>query len=85
MLNINVGDTIHLGDLKLPAGVEAYNLTHGGEASAPVASVHIPKIVIEEEELAAEEELEAAAAAVPVAGEEEKEEQDTDKSRKEDD
>ena len=85
MLNIDVGDTVHLGDLKLPEGVEAYNLTHGGDASAPVVSVHIPKLVTEEEELEAEEEMEAAAAAVPVAGEEEKEEQDTDKSRKEDD
>ena len=83
MLNVNVGETIHLGDLKLPEGVEAYSLTHGGDASAPVVSVHIPKLVTEEEELGAEEELEAAA--VPVAGEEGKEEQDIDKARKEND
>lgn len=83
MLNVNVGDTIHLGDLKLPEGVEAYSLSHGGDTSAPVVSVHIPKLVTEEEELEAEEGLEAAA--VPVAGEEDKEEQDIDKVRKEDD
>ena len=84
MLDVNVGDTIHLGDLKLPEGVEAYNLAHGGDATAPVVSVHIPKIITEEEELEAEAELEAGAA-VPVAGEEAEEEKDTDKPGKEDD
>ena len=86
MLEVDVGDTIHLGDLKLPEGVEAYNLVHGGDVSAPVVSVHIPKVITEEEELAAEAGLEAGA--VPVAGEEaeEKEEEEkTDKERKEDD
>lgn len=41
--NLNVGESIHLGDLKLPEGVESYALAHGGDASQSVASVHAPK------------------------------------------
>ncbi len=64
---VKLHDTIHLGDLKLPEGVESYILSHGGDAAASVVSVHIPKAVEEEEEEVEEgiEELAAEEGAVP--------------------
>ena len=61
LANLDVGDAIHLGDLQLPEGVASYALEHGGDATAPIVSVHIPKVVEEEEEIT--EEMEAAAVA----------------------
>lgn len=63
LAEVNVGETIHISDLKLPDGVESYALAHGGDASAPVVSVHMPKLVTEEEEAVAAPEV--AADAVP--------------------
>ena len=81
LINLNVGDAIHLGELQLPEGVSSYALEHGGDASAPVVSCHIPKVIVEEEE--AGEELAAAtvegapaAAADAEAKEEEGKEED---------
>ncbi len=68
MLEVELGSTIHLGDLKLPEGVEIYALTHGGDVGLTVASVHLPKIEIEPEE--DEEEVSAAG---PAAEDEEEE------------
>jgi large subunit ribosomal protein L25 len=65
LADVNVGETIHVGDLKLPAGVESYAIAHGGDASAPVVSVHMPKVITEEEEEIAEVVTEVAADAVP--------------------
>ena len=65
--NINVGEAIHLGDLKLPEGVENYALLHGGDPDQPVVTVHIPRVAEEEEIVAAEEGVEEAVAAVPEA------------------
>jgi large subunit ribosomal protein L25 len=71
MLEVALGDTIHLSDLKMPEGVQIYSLLHGGDESQSVASVHTPKIVVEEEpEEAAEE---GAVAAAEGEGEGEKE------------
>lgn len=72
LAEVNLGVTIHISDLKLPEGVESYALTHGGDPSAPVVSVHIPKIIVEEEPIAeaavtAEVTPEAAAAAAATA------------------
>ncbi len=50
MAAIELNQTIHLGDLKFPEGVESSILLHGGDAAAPVVSVYIPKVVEEEEE-----------------------------------
>jgi large subunit ribosomal protein L25 len=85
MAGINLGDTIHLGDLKLPDRVESYSLAHGGDPFSPVVSVHIPKLVVEEEEVVAEAaaavegEAEAAVAGAEpaAAGKEAKEGKDT--------
>ncbi|HEY7841158.1 MAG TPA: 50S ribosomal protein L25/general stress protein Ctc [Gammaproteobacteria bacterium] len=60
---LNIGDTVHLSDLKLPPGVSIYAMKHGGDGSQTVASVHIPRAIEIEEEVPAE----AAVAAVPGA------------------
>ena len=56
MLEVNLNDTLHVSDLKVPEGVEIHSLLHGGDAAQPVASVHAPKV-------AASDEAEDAAAA----------------------
>lgn len=61
MLNVELGDSIHLDDLSLPEGVEIYALSHGGDASQPVVSVNQPKVTAEPEEDAAEAEADEAA------------------------
>ena len=48
LLNINLGETVHLGNLKLPEGIEIYALTHGGDEAQPVVSVHVHHVVEEE-------------------------------------
>ena len=58
LANVNLGETIHLSDIVLPEGVEIYALQRGGDASASVATVNVPKGGLEAEEL--EEELEEA-------------------------
>ena len=63
MLDVKLGDAVHLGELKLPEGVEIYALTHGGDREQPVASVHIPRAVEEEVEVEAEGEEAAEAVA----------------------
>ena len=74
LADLNLGDTVHLSDIVLPEGVEIYALFRGGDASASVASVHLPKGGIEEEEL--EEELEGVEAEAE-AEEQEQAEADT--------
>ena len=62
LAEVNVGESIHLSDLKMPEGTEIAVLMHGGEAVQTVATVHIPKVVIEvEDEFAEEAEAEAEA------------------------
>lgn len=73
MHDLDVGDSIQLNEMKFPEGVKSWDLEHGGDPDATVASVYIPREIPEEEE-----ELEAAlmeeegAIAAP-AGEEEPE------------
>ncbi len=51
MAAVDIGDNIHLSDLKLPAGAESVALSHGEEHDLFVASVSAPKAVqIEEPE-----------------------------------
>ena len=49
---MNLGDIIHLTDLKLPEGVQILALTHGDEHEhdTAVANVHIRKVIEEPEE-----------------------------------
>lgn len=63
--NMELNDTLHLSDLKMPKDVELTVLAQGEEYDQPVVTVHLPKIIEEpvEEEVVAEEEGEEAAAA----------------------
>lgn len=67
LAEMKVGDTVHLGELKLPEGVSIYTLRHGGDPSRPVVNVHIPRAIEIEEEVPAEGAVpeEAAVAALP--------------------
>ena len=56
MADLELGDTVHLSDIVLPEGVEIYALLSGGDATASVATVSLPKGMMEEEE--EEEEME---------------------------
>ena len=59
MAEVNIGEGIHLTDLKLPEGSEIAAVWHGGDAAQIVATVHIPKVVVEvEDELVDEAEVE---------------------------
>ena len=71
MLELAVGDNIHLSDISFPEGVTSVSLSHGGDdADLVVASVHAAKGGMEEEEEAAAEPEEGEA---PAAGESEEE------------
>ena len=43
MLEVKVGDILHLSDLKLPAGVESVALQYGEDHDLPLASLTMPK------------------------------------------
>jgi len=39
MLDVRLGDTVHISDIKLPKGVESVALSHGQDHDLPIASV----------------------------------------------
>lgn len=43
LAEMNVGDAIHLSELKMPEGVEVLALTHEGEHDTGVVAIHAPK------------------------------------------
>ncbi len=45
---LNLDETLHLSDLKLPEGVGLVALTHGGGHDHSVAAIHMPKVISEE-------------------------------------
>ncbi len=64
LLNLELGSSIHLNELKLPEGVELYAALHDENLDAPVVSIVMPRAVEEETDTEAEEaEVKAAAAA----------------------
>lgn len=67
---LDVGDVIHLSNLKLPSGVELPALAHGDEEhDHPVVTVYIPRAAVETEAApAAEAAAEGAEGAAPAAG-----------------
>ena len=73
MENLHVGESVHLSDIVLPEGVEIYALLSGGDASASVATVSLPKGTLEEEEEMEEalEEMEATDTEAETEAEEE--------------
>ena len=58
LANVNVGEAVHLSDIVLPEGVEIYALQHGGDSSATVASVNVPKVSVDDVEEQEEEQEE---------------------------
>ncbi|MCC6301364.1 MAG: 50S ribosomal protein L25/general stress protein Ctc [Gammaproteobacteria bacterium] len=61
---LQLNETLHLSDIKLPEGVKIIALTHGPEHDLSVVSVHVPRAAVEAETASV-----AEAAAVPTAGE----------------
>ncbi len=51
---LNIDETLHLSDLKLPQGVELIALTHGADHDLSVAAIHMPKVAAEPVEAAVE-------------------------------
>jgi large subunit ribosomal protein L25 len=47
LAKVELGQTIHLSDLKLPEGVEVVALSHGNDLA--VANIHAPRVVAEED------------------------------------
>ena len=67
MLNLDIGDLIHLSDIKLPEGVTSVALSHGEEMDHNVAAVHAPRTEVEETPVA-----EVPAAAVKTVADDKK-------------
>jgi large subunit ribosomal protein L25 len=61
MLDVMVGDILHITDIKLPEGVESVALAHGTDHDLAIASIAAPKGIgtAEDEEAAPEAESEA--------------------------
>ena len=49
VLNLDVGDSLHISDISLPEGVSSVDLSHGESGDHAVVSVHIAKVAVEEE------------------------------------
>jgi large subunit ribosomal protein L25 len=62
--SLQLNETLHLSDIKLPEGVRIIALTHGTEHDLPVVSIHVPRAAVEAEAAPA-----AEAVAAPAAGE----------------
>ncbi|MBK8163738.1 MAG: 50S ribosomal protein L25/general stress protein Ctc [Gammaproteobacteria bacterium] len=62
--SLQLNETLHLSDIKLPEGVRIIALTHGAEHDLPVVSIHVPRAAVEAEAAPA-----AEAVAAPAAGE----------------
>lgn len=60
--NLQLNETLHLSDIKLPEGVRILALAHGAEHNLPVVSIHIPRAAVEVEVAAPAAAPEAAAA-----------------------
>lgn len=54
LANLELGQAIHLSELKLPSGVELVELSHGEAHDQAIVNIHKAKKVVEEEPVAAE-------------------------------
>ena len=52
MADVDLGQTLHISDIKLPKGVESVALSHGGDHDLPIAAVNKSKAKDEDEEAA---------------------------------
>lgn len=66
---LEIGQSLHISDLKLPAGVKSVELSHGEEHDQPVVAIHHARVTVEEEPAAEE----AEAAEVPATAEKKEE------------
>jgi large subunit ribosomal protein L25 len=62
---LNVGEAVHLSDLKLPGGVTIPGLVAGSEHDLPVVAIVLPRAAVETEEAPAAAEGAAEVAAAP--------------------
>lgn len=62
---LDIGDALHLSDIKVPTGVEIAALAHGGDETQSVVAVQQPRAVVEEDEAEGGEEGDGDAAATP--------------------
>ena len=60
VLELDIGDSIHMNEVQLPKGVELYAAHHGGDIEQPIVTV-MPPVVEEEPEQTDEEDAEATA------------------------
>lgn len=60
LTNVDVGESVHLSDIVLPAGVEVIALIHGEAHDLPVASIAASKVHADAEQAAEEEPEETA-------------------------
>jgi large subunit ribosomal protein L25 len=58
--NLDVGDSLHIADLILPAGVTSISLSHGESGNLAVVAIQAPKKAVEEQAPAAVPAAEAA-------------------------
>ena len=49
ILDLDLGEAIHMNEIKLPEGVELYAAHHGGDIEQPVVTVQAPRVAEEEE------------------------------------
>jgi large subunit ribosomal protein L25 len=57
---VEIGQTLHISDIKLPKGVESVALSHGEDHDLPIAAVNKPKAAAVEDETAADSGADAA-------------------------
>ncbi|HEX7046638.1 MAG TPA: 50S ribosomal protein L25/general stress protein Ctc [Gammaproteobacteria bacterium] len=60
---LEIGQSLHISDLKLPEGVTSVELSHGEEHDQPVVAIHHARVAVEEEPTEAAEAGEVPAAA----------------------
>jgi len=58
---LDLGESLHLTDIKLPEGVEIPSLAHGEDHNLPIVSIHTPRGGGDEEEVQAEDAAEGEA------------------------
>jgi len=74
LADLELGETLHITDIKLPKGVESVDLQHGEDADHAVVTVKAPRVVEEEADTDAPE-----APEVPTAQDEADDKDDADK------
>ncbi len=69
---LDIDDMLYLSDIKVPAGVEIIELSHGEEHDQPIVSIHVIKEQMIEEPVVAAAEVTPAEGAAPAADSEDK-------------